>query len=157
MQGPSKERRPSGVANVTWIKNNHNYKIGAEWRQERYPATAYTGTTGQYTFAPNSTMQTALDGVAGTTTGVFGFGFASFLRGDVTNFFIAQPGSVTGAKKQMGLFVQDTWKVTRKLPLDYGLRWDYATYGHEEHGLIPNFSPDDRQPFGGRPSGRPDF
>jgi hypothetical protein len=25
----------------------------------------------------------------------------------------------------------------RKLTLDYGLRWDYATYGHEEHGLNP--------------------
>ena len=29
-------------------------------------------------------MQTALDGVAGTTSGVYGFGFASFVRGDVT-------------------------------------------------------------------------
>jgi hypothetical protein len=148
-QGPSKERRPSGVANLTWVSGNHNYKIGGEWRQERYPATAYTGATGQYTFGPNSTMQTALDGVAGTTTGVFGFGFASFLRGDVTNFFIEQPGSVTGAKKQMGLFVQDTWKVTRKLTLDYGLRWDYATYGHEENGLNPNFSPTTPNPSAG--------
>jgi len=149
VQGPSKERRPSGVANMTWVRGNHTYKAGAEWRQERYPATAYTGTTGQYTFAPNSTMQTALDGVAGTTSGVFGFGFASFVRGDVSNFFIAQPGSVTGAKKQMGLFIQDTWKITRKLTLDYGLRWDYATYGHEEHGLNPNFSPTTPNPSAG--------
>ena len=148
-QGPSKERRPSGIANITWVRGNHNYKVGGEWRQERYPSTNYTGTTGQYTFGPNSTMQTALDGVAGTTNGVFGFGFASFLRGDVTNFFIAQPGSVTGAKKQMGLFIQDSWKVTRKLTLDYGLRWDYATYGHEEHGLIPNFSPTTPNPSAG--------
>lgn len=148
-QGPSKERRPSAVANLTWVRNNHTYKIGGEWRQERYPSTAYTGATGQYTFAPNSTMQTALDGVSGVNSGVFGFGFASFVRGDVSNFFIQQPGSITGAKKQMGLFIQDTWKITRKLTMDYGLRWDYATYGHEEHGLLPNFSPTTPNPSAG--------
>jgi hypothetical protein len=38
-------------------------------------------------------MQTALDGVAGTTNGVFGFGRASFPRGDVTNFFIRSPAA----------------------------------------------------------------
>jgi hypothetical protein len=123
VQGPSKERRPSVVLNATWVKGNHTYKIGGEWRQERYPASTFTGATGQYTlFAPNSTMQTALQGVAGQTTGVFGFGFASFLRGDVSNFFIAQPGSVTLRKSQTALFIQDTWKLTRKLTIGLGLR-----------------------------------
>jgi hypothetical protein len=154
-QGPSKERRPSGIANATWIHGNHSYKLGGEWRQERYPATTYTAATGQYTFAASqalgqgSTIQTALDGVAGTTTGVFGFPFASFLRGDVTNFLIAVPPSITTAKKQLALFVQDTWKVTRKLTLDYGVRWDYATYGREENGLLPNFSPTTPNPSAG--------
>jgi hypothetical protein len=140
-QGPSKERRPSAVANVTWIKGNHSYKVGGEWRQERYPSGNFSNATGQYTFGSNSTTQSALDGISGTTTGTYGFPFASFLRGDVTNFLIAQPGSITAAKKQMALFVQDTWKVTRKFTLDYGLRWDYATYGREENGLAPNFGP----------------
>jgi len=149
VQGPSKERRPSGVANATWIHGNHSYKLGGEWRQERYPATTYTGATGQYTFASNSTIQTALDGVAGTTTGVFGFPFASFLRGDVTNFFIAEPPSITTTKKQLALFIQDTWKVTRKMTVDYGVRWDYSTYGREENGLLPNFSPTTPNPSAG--------
>jgi hypothetical protein len=149
VQGPSKERRPSGVASATWVRGNHTYKAGGEWRLERYPSTSYTGATGQYTFDPNSTLQTALDGVGGFSTGSYGFGFASFLRGDATNFFIEQPGSVTGTKKQMGLFLQDTWKVTRKLTVDYGLRWDYATYGREENGIYPNFSATTPNPSAG--------
>ena len=32
------------------------------------------------------------------------------------------------------MFVQDSWKVTRKLTLDYGLRWDYQTYLKEQYG-----------------------
>src|SRR6185503_18015135 len=32
---------------------------------------------------------------------------------------------------------QDTWKVTRKLTLDYGLRYDYQTYLKEQYGRMP--------------------
>jgi hypothetical protein len=37
----------------------------------------------------------------------------------------------------IGLFVQDTWKVTRKLTLDYGLRYDFQTYLKEQYGRMP--------------------
>ena len=72
-----------GRCQLTWVRGSHNYKIGGEWRQERFPIQAWSNGTGSYTFLSNSTQQTALDGVAGTTTGVFGFPFASFLLGDL--------------------------------------------------------------------------
>ena len=86
--------------------------------------------------------------------GFAGFGFASFLLGGLSPvpggppFFItAQGASVNApiaaetAKFQTALYLQDTWKITRKLTLDYGLRWDYGTYQSEQFGRVASFSP----------------
>ena len=38
------------------------------------------------------------------------------------------------------MYLQDSWKVNRKLTLDYGLRWDYGTYQREQFGRYGDFS-----------------
>ena len=70
-----------------------------------------------------------------------GFAYASFLLGLVNNVSIANPIDPRLGKKVFGAYVQDSWKVTRKLTVDYGLRYDYSTYLQEEHGRNPYFSP----------------
>ncbi len=40
----------------------------------------------------------------------------------------------------MGFYLQDTWKVSRKFTLDYGLRYDYQTYMKEQYGRMQNAS-----------------
>ena len=37
---------------------------------------------------------------------------------------------------QFGFFAQDNWKISRKLTLEYGLRYDYSTLLQEEHGRM---------------------
>ena len=39
-------------------------------------------------------------------------------------------------KSQWAIFIQDSWKVTRKLTLDLGIRYDYETLLAEEHGRM---------------------
>jgi hypothetical protein len=86
-------------------------------------------------------VQPALQGVTlSTGSPTTGFGVADFLMGNMTSVTLAVPADYSNRKKQIGMFLQDTWKVTRKLTLDYGLRWDYGTYAKEQYGRTSNFS-----------------
>jgi hypothetical protein len=140
IQGSTYERRPSGVANISWVKGNHTFKYGGEWRLERYPARNYGASSGLYTFGSNSTQQTSLQGLT-LSQGVTGFNFASFLMGDLTSVQITQPATSATHKTQIAFFAQDTWKLTRKFTLDYGLRYDFGQYAREDYGRSASFNP----------------
>lgn len=145
IQGTSAEQRPSGNTSLTWVRSNHTYKLGAEWRQEGYISKSFSNVAGSYTIAApigqqQSTAQTALQGIT-TSQGSTGFGYANFLLGQVNNVTLSVPTALKTGKSQWGLFLQDTWKATRKLTLDYGVRWDYGGYAREQYGRSGNFSP----------------
>jgi outer membrane receptor protein involved in Fe transport len=55
-----------------------------------------------------------------------GFGYASFLLGDVKTISISNPVTPRLGKHELGFFGQDSWKVTRKLTIDYGARYDFS-------------------------------
>jgi hypothetical protein len=129
---------PSFNTSLTWVKSNHTYKFGSELRTEGYPPNIDQSTVGNYTFAAAETGQPFQNtNVAGSNVG---FGYASFILGLVDQISISRPTNPRLGKKQFGIYVQDSWKVTRKLTLDYGLRYDYSTYLREEHGRAPDFS-----------------
>ncbi|MEO8100323.1 MAG: TonB-dependent receptor [Acidobacteriota bacterium] len=139
-QGDSFERRPSGSVNITRVQGNHTYKAGAEWRLEKYPARSFTNVSGSYTFGVNATQQPALNGFTIGQNTQTGFQFASFLIGRASAVTYASPTNSSYSKQQWGLFLQDTWKITRKLTLDYGVRWDYGSYAKEQYGRFSNFN-----------------
>ena len=45
-----------------------------------------------------------------------------------------RPNSAKLGYHSIGVYVQDTWKVSRRFTLDYGLRYDYQTYMTEQYG-----------------------
>ncbi len=149
------ERRPAGNINVSWVKNNHTFKIGGEWRDERFPIRGFTNVAGNYAFG-NSTVQTALQNLpSAITVGSTGFTFASFMLGDLSSATLAQQIASGTRKSQWALFIQDAWKLTPKLTVDYGLRWDYGTYAKEDYGRNANFSSLAANPSaGGHPGGQ---
>src|SRR5215471_15777977 len=71
-----------------------------------------------------------------------GFQFASFLLG-LPDVLATTPITQTKLGNHlMGFYAQDSWKVTRKLTVDYGLRYDFQTYLKEQHGRfqVPSFT-----------------
>ncbi len=141
------ERRPSGTLNLTEVHGNHTVKYGAEWREDRYPVSVFTNTAGNYSFTsaatvPNGSGVTADPAlqVVSLSQGTTGFGYANFLLGGVQAVTIAVPAVYRSNKYQWSVFAQDSWKVTRKLTVDYGLRWDYGTYTREDYGRLGDLS-----------------
>jgi hypothetical protein len=132
-QSQNYEEKPSFNATATWVKNNHTFKLGAEMYLEQN----YTGNISLVTLAtgtgPTSLPENPTAGFNGFSQG---FGYASFLLGDFTSTTQSPNRVYRVGNQTWGLFLQDSWKVTRKLTLDYGLRWDYNTPYHEQYGRL---------------------
>jgi hypothetical protein len=139
-------RRPSATVSMTEVHGNHTVKYGAEWLLDAYPVGVFTNTAGNYVFSgagtptgSGVTAQPALQAVT-LSQGNTGFGYANFMLGGVQGVTIAVPAVYRSYQYQTALYVQDSWKVSRKLTVDYGLRWDYGTYNKEDHGRMPDLS-----------------
>ena len=107
--------RPSANTNLTWVKGSHTFKVGAEaWFQAQITAPP-TGVG--LTFGAGATSIPA-----SLVTGAYtvGFPYASFLLGDMTSATQYAPVDARMYKSQWAMFLQDSWKITRKLSLDYG-------------------------------------
>ncbi len=132
-------QRPTAQLSLNWVSGNHTYKFGGEWRIDGYPDNSYSNTTGQFTWSQNQTANSFFQGQA--LGGLFsGFPYASLLLGRVNTTTVARPTNTRGGRFFWSWFAQDTWKLTRKLTLDYGVRWDVFGYPREHYGRAPSFS-----------------
>lgn len=161
-QSLTKQMTPSWNASATWVRSNHTYKFGGDLRIFGYPIQNLTASNGSFAFSPNQVAQLA--SCTGSTCGALqssivgggtvGFPYASFLLGLVNTGTVNPVANLRTGKHFVAFFAQDTWKVTRKLTLDYGLRYDYATYPKEQYGRLPTLAPSLANPtVGGHPGG----
>lgn len=107
------------VNNWTNLRGNHTIKFGTDLRYAmnlRVPSDAHR--SGQLTFNNDRTSQ--VGGAGG------GLGLATFLLGDATfmNRYVSTATDAAERQKRFFFYGQDTWRVTQKLTLNYGLRWD---------------------------------
>ncbi len=134
------EEKPTANTSLTWIRGNHTYKAGGDYTQEGYPVPSQWRANGNFTFNAAETGDPYTNTVTLNSPNPTGFGYASFLQGlpDVVN--LNQPTESKLGYHSLGVFVQDTWKVSRKFTLDYGLRYDYQGYMTEQYGRMQNAS-----------------
>jgi hypothetical protein len=102
------EKIPNFNENMTLIHGKHSFKWGGYWQEnvDLQRATAFT----QYTFASSAAYLAAKSGAA-----PFGYSTVQISNG----------GTVPSYKSMFfGFYGQDSWHMTPKLMLIYGLRWD---------------------------------
>ncbi len=145
------EEKPTANTSLTWIRGNHTFKAGGDYTQEGYPTPSQWRANGNFTFnsAETSDPWQAVPTLSASLP--TGFGYASFLTGlpDVLN--LNAPTDAKLGYHSYGLFVQDSWKMTRKLTLDLGLRYDYQTYMKEQYGRMQDASFSTMDTLLGRP------
>jgi hypothetical protein len=104
------------VEKLSWIHGKHAFAFGFEYNRQNYNQVGNQFSRGSFTFQPNSTR-------SATNTG--GHAFAEFLLGDI--FASTNAVAIANARFQRNVehvFVDDTWKLSSKLTLSMGLRWE---------------------------------
>jgi len=116
------EHQNQFATNWSKIKGNHAFKFGADIRfayNLRVPSDRHRA--GQLDFENGITQ-----GEKNGTPDGPGVGLAAFLLGYVTRFqrFVSSSTNAYETQHRRFFYAQDTWRVTNKLTVNYGLRWD---------------------------------
>src|SRR5713226_3408388 len=100
---------------VSWIKGKHNFKFGGEVRMLQFNVRRLTQASGEFDFKAAQTS---------SSTGTGGDSVASALFGLVDTATLNY-GAFSGVRyKDYSFYGQDTYKLTPRLNLNYGLRYD---------------------------------
>jgi hypothetical protein len=143
--------KPTFNTSLTWVKGNHTFKLGATALFEGLQSVNASRAQGEFTFSQVQTSDPWQNGQPFSVTSSSGFGYASFFLGATSGVTTAAPADVRLGMHSWGIYIQDSWKITRKLTFDYGLRWDYATLWKEQYGRMQSAAFDQPNPLiGGR-------
>lgn len=135
---------------TTKIVGKHTIKAGFEYRWERWFTGAYIGDAGTYTFR---TANTGAFDPTGTLIANTGNPYASFLLGQVGTAGFSIPSFSDYRRPYFAPWVNDDWKVTDKLTLSFGFRYDLQFPRTERHNQFSSFLPTLANPGAGNRPG----
>jgi hypothetical protein len=123
------QRVYSLMDNVSIMRGRHALRAGVDVRFYRLKAFQPTMLNGKFSFAAS---QTALPGTFQSRTGN---AFASFLLGQVssTQFTQKDPGQLVNGNTYAA-FIQDDWKLSSRLTLNLGVRYELNTRVDDKRG-----------------------
>ena len=134
------------IQNVSLTKGSHAFKFGGEVKPIQFPFFQVPFPHGEMDFANAETAFPSTAADKGGNTGAFatdtGDAFASFLLGSIDTGQISTTNFISSTRQSYDLYAQDDWKVTRKLTINYGLRYELWSPIGEQHGRQSNFDID---------------
>jgi hypothetical protein len=124
--------------NFTKIVGRHTLKFGTEFHYDQIDDRNYYGENGSFTFDGSET----------------GLDFTDFLIGAPASMIQATQQLLDTRSKYLGVFGQDSWRVTPDLTFNYGVRWEFSQpwydTGNKLETLIPGVQ---SKVFPGAPTG----
>ncbi len=124
----------------TMIHGRHTFQTGFEFRRYHYVDNGISGNSGSFHY---SFLETGTPAFSADT----GNSFASFLVGAVDtaskNVYAGHPSFVNNYPS---LYIQDEMKLTPKLTVTAGLRWEIPRPRYEQHNYTSGFDPNEPNP-----------
>lgn len=122
------------VNNLLWQKGSHGIKFGFDYRRLNIFREAMRFRRGQFLF---NRVFTAEQPNIGRSRARTGNGLAEMMLGTVGQTRVGNPAGENAVVPYTGIYVQDDWKVTPRLTLTLGLRWELFNRGYYPKGHIP--------------------
>lgn len=127
------------IDNLSWTKSSHNFKFGADYRYlTGHSANVYGSLRmGEYLFNGGVT------GGLGAANAYIGNPYGAFLLGIPDKTFldsVVQP-NLEGYDPAYAFYAQDDWKVTPRLTINYGIRYELHPKFYDHLNNISNFLP----------------
>jgi Carboxypeptidase regulatory-like domain len=128
------------VDNVSWQRGNHQFKLGAELRTSNNTDNYFPTAGGSFAFNNTGVSSNAALG-----------SLANLLLGRVSSATLQQAETLLTTSYSWGLFAQDDWRLTPKLTVNVGLRYDIDEPRVEENNRQNSFNANPINPISGTP------
>ena len=123
--------------NINWIKGDHNFKFGAAYIRDRVDQNGRSNYTGTATFNSSPTTSNCKAASGNTTC----YALADAFLGNFQSYSEASADPIGHFRfNQVEWFAQDSWKATRRLSLEYGVRWQLISPFYTQGNNLSNFN-----------------
>ncbi len=131
--------------NVTKVLGNHTIKGGVNIQRIRFSTSQPTQPRGTYNFTG---VYTSKVGTSNT-----GYGVADLLTNNMNSAAISNVFTSDDVRFNRAGYIQDDWKASQRLTVNYGIRYDYSTPYLERHDNQAAFVPTSAYTSGGTATG----
>ena len=116
---------PSIADDLSWVHGAHQFGFGGSIYRQGMNYWSGLNAVGSMAFNGSNT----------------GLGMADFLIGETSNFSQGITYGFYNRQYYIALYAQDSWKVSKRLTLNYGVRWEPYTAPWSKYGQFSHFDP----------------